>query len=93
MVLGLHDKVKFSYCKIACDACIRGKQACKSFPNLNSQAYGKLDVIHSDVRGSSELCSKGGSNYFITFVDGFSRKNWVFFLINKYDVYSSFGVL
>lgn len=32
----------------------------------------------------------GGSRYFVTFIDNFSRKVWVYFLKHKYEVFAKF---
>jgi hypothetical protein len=34
--------------------------------------------------------SIGGAKYFITFIDDFSKKIWVYFLKYKYDVFATF---
>jgi hypothetical protein len=34
--------------------------------------------------------SLGGAKYFVTFIDDFSRKIWVYFLKNKSDVFAIF---
>ena len=49
-----------------------------------------LDYIHSDVWGQSPTVSLGGSSYFVTFIDDYSRKVWVYLLKRKDDVFNSF---
>ncbi|XP_026431809.1 uncharacterized protein LOC113329053 [Papaver somniferum] len=43
----------------------------------------QLEIIHSDLCGPIEVTSHGGNNYFITFVDDFSRKAWVYLVKQK----------
>ena len=53
-----------------------------------------LELIHSDLC-LVEVSSNGGSNYFITFIDDFSSKIWVYSLKNKSetcDILKSFKV-
>ena len=50
----------------------------------------KLELIHTDVWGSSPVTSFGGSRYYVTFINNLSRKVWIYFLKNKSDVYDAF---
>ncbi len=51
---------------------------------------GILDYVHSDVWGPTRELSLGGSVYYVTFIDDFSRKVWVYFLKQKSEVFSNF---
>ena len=42
-----------------------------------------LQLIHSDMCGPLEFLSIYHVVYFLTFIDDFSRKSWVYFLKNK----------
>ncbi|CAL9028169.1 unnamed protein product, partial [Prunus brigantina] len=48
-----------------------------------------FNMIHSDLC-SVETTSHGGGKYFITFIDDFSRKTWVYILKNKSDACYTF---
>ena len=37
-----------------------------------------LEYVHSDVWGPTKTASLGGSHYFVTFIDDFSRRVWVY---------------
>ena len=50
----------------------------------------KLELVHTDLWGSSPVASLGGSRYYITFINDSSRKVWVYFLKNKFDVFETF---
>jgi hypothetical protein len=39
--------------------------------------------VHTDICGPLDPISFGGNKYFITFIDDFSRKSWVYFLKEK----------
>ena len=68
-----------------CESCILGKKHRDPFPKGKAwRANRPLELIHSDLC-SVEVPSNGGSKYFITFIDDFSRKTWVYFLKNKSD--------
>jgi len=68
-----------------CESCILGKKYREPFQKGKAwRANTTLTLIHSDLC-SVEVLSNGGSKYFITFIDDFSRKIWVYFLKNKSD--------
>ena len=89
MVNGL--ATKGSDDKVACDGCLMRKQCRESFPKRSeNRAKDVLEIIHSDVCGPMENVSIGGSRYFLTFTDDFSRYTFVYFLKNKSDVLKYF---
>ena len=49
-----------------------------------------LDYVHSDVWGPTRELSLGGSQYFITFTDDFSKKVWVYCLKQKSEFFAKF---
>jgi len=51
---------------------------------------GILDYVHSDVWGPTRESSFGGSMYYVTFTDDFSRKVWVYFMQQKSEVFDKF---
>jgi len=55
-----------------------------------------LDLVHSDFCGPFKVRSHGGALYFVTFIDDYSRKGWVFSLKFKdqvLDLFKSFQAL
>ncbi|KAJ0522113.1 putative RNA-directed DNA polymerase [Helianthus annuus] len=64
-----------------CESCMLGKHARKSFSkNPTWHASKPLQLVHSDICGPMQTSSIRGCKYFITFIDDFSRKIWVYFL-------------
>ena len=60
--------------KEICEGCVMGKQTRLPFPKKSSRITTKpLELIHSDVCGPISVESIGGSRYFITFIDNYSR--------------------
>ena len=49
-----------------------------------------LEIVHSDLCGPMPTPSLSGKLYFLTFIDNFSRKVWVYFLKCKSDVFAIF---
>ena len=69
--------------------CAKGKNTKKKFPSSESKAKGILEIIHSDVCGRMSSNSLSGYAYYVSFIDDFSRKTWVYFM-NKDEVFSKF---
>lgn len=76
---------------ILCEGCILGKQHRESFPSGKSiRAKAPLEIVHSDVCGPMQTPSLAGNQYFLTFIDDFTRKTWIYFLKNKSEVFEKF---
>jgi transposase InsO family protein len=73
-----------------CEHCVYGKQNRQRFKTERRTSEEILDYIHSDVWGPSPIISYGGSSYFVTFIDDFSRKVWIYMLKSKADVFTVF---
>ncbi|KAE8732732.1 hypothetical protein F3Y22_tig00001750pilonHSYRG00022 [Hibiscus syriacus] len=78
-------------CKLDfCKYCVLGKQTKVRFKTAKHTTQGILDYVHSYVWGPSTTSSLGGSRYYVTFIDDFSRKVWVYFLKQKSEVFEKF---
>ena len=53
----------------------------------------RLEMVHTDVWGPSPVSSLGGSRFYVTFIDDFSQKVWVYFLKHYSDVFAIFKML
>ena len=51
---------------------------------------GILDYVHSDVLGPFKTTSMGGKHYFVTFINNFSMKVWVYTMKTKDEVLGVF---
>lgn len=56
----------------------------------NIQSRSTLELIHSDVFGPMSVPSGGESQYFVRFIDDYSRYCWVSFLKSKSEVFAKF---
>jgi hypothetical protein len=68
----LHDSV--------CKGCAKGKNVRKPVPSSDSKSKGILEMIHLDVCGPMPTTSLNGYVYYLTFVDDYSHKTWIYFL-------------
>lgn len=74
-----------------CEDCIIGKQHRDSIPKTaNWMANEKLQLVHSDICGPINPTSNGGSRYFMTLTDDFSRKTWTYVLTKKTNALAIF---
>jgi transposase InsO family protein len=73
-----------------CKGCALGKNIKKPFPSSNNRSKETLDLIHSDVCGPMPVKSLGGALYYLTFIDDYSRKTWLYLLKSKDEVFSKF---
>ena len=73
-----------------CKGCAKGKNTKKTFPSSESKAKGILEIIHSDVCSPMSSNSLSGYVYYVSFIDNFSRKTWIYFMKNKDEVFSKF---
>ena len=53
------------------------------FPSGGTSAKEILELIHNDVFGHVPIPSLGGSLYYASFINDFSRNTWLHFLKTK----------
>ena len=70
--------------------CIYGKQHRVSFKTNSHTSKSVLDYIHSNVWGLVSVSSHSIAQYFVSFIDEYSRKVWIYFMKNKSDVFGIF---
>jgi histone deacetylase 1/2 len=76
---------------LSCTFCCMGKSHRQHAP-LSTTVYTKpFEVIHCDLWGPAPFVSHYGYNYYITFVDTFTKYTWVYFLKTKADALNAFS--
>ena len=78
MVHGLHS---ISSTKGVCESCILGK---------HWSSKEQLQLIRSDICGPLETTYLYHVVYFLTFIDDYSRKSWVYFFKHKSETFGIF---
>jgi hypothetical protein len=73
-----------------CESCILGKHQRDNFPTASYRAKEHLELVHTDLCGPMQTQSIGGSFYFLTFIDDFSRKVLGIFPQKKSDTFTKF---
>ena len=89
---GVLGNEKLSSVQFDCNSCKLGKSKTLPFPIHTSSATRAFDLIHSDVWGMSPVVSHANYKYFVTFIDDYSRFTWIYFLLSKAEVLSTFKV-
>jgi hypothetical protein len=74
-----------------CERCVIGKHPRSSFPKVTEyRAKNPLELVHTDIYGSIKPSSIGENLYFITFINDFSRKTWIYLLKEKSEAFGVF---
>ena len=64
-----------------------GKQHRIPYPKgVSTRATEAFEVVHSDVCGPMPVSSYGGSQYFVTLIDDYTRYTHVYFIKHKHEV-------
>lgn len=74
----------------SCKTCVLAKQVRSSYPVKGNRACDVLELIHTDVNGPLPVASLAGSKYFVTFIDDFSKKVFLYTLKLKSEVFDKF---
>ena len=80
-----------SLSSLSCESCQLGKQTRASFPKrVNNRVTSMFDIVHSDIWGPSRVSTTLGFQYFVTFIDDYSRCTWLFLMKNRSELFSIF---
>ncbi|GKE61689.1 retrotransposon protein, putative, ty1-copia subclass, partial [Tanacetum coccineum] len=69
---------------------VAGKSHRVSFGVGRHTTQGVIDYVHSDLWGPSQVESLGGKRYFLSIVDDYSRRVWVYILRFKHEAFGKF---
>ena len=76
---------------IMCTDCVQGKQHREPIPKQSHwRATQKLQLIHADICSPITPASNSQKRYFLCFIDDYSRKAWVYFLLEKSEAFHHF---
>ncbi|XP_003377993.1 retrovirus-related Pol polyprotein from transposon TNT 1-94 [Trichinella spiralis] len=77
--------------KTDCVTCLKGKKCRSSFSKLaTKRSKDVLELVHSGICGPLQVAFVGGARYFLSFIDDFSRKSFVYFLKHKNEALPKF---
>ncbi|GJW15105.1 gag-pol polyprotein [Tanacetum coccineum] len=75
------DANDISYCSV----CKLAKLSALPFGNSVSSSNSPFDLVHSDVWGPSPVYTKGGSRYYVLFIEDFTRYTWVYLMKRMFN--------
>jgi hypothetical protein len=75
------------------NGCAKGKNIKNPFPKRDNKVEGVLELIHSDMCGPMPSSSISRYVYYVSFIDDYSHKTWIYFLKSKDEVFSKFKEL
>lgn len=74
----------------SCESCIMGKSHRVKFNRSHHKTKAILDYVHSDLWVPDKHQSLGGARYFLSLVDDYSRRVWVYVLKHKSEAFNKF---
>ena len=66
-----------------CQYCILGKQHRLAFKVSIHKSKDVLEYVHLDLWGPTRVSTYGGNRYFLSLIDDYSRKAWLYLLNTK----------
>ena len=74
-----------------CCGCKLAKFSALPFNKSTSVSLAPFDLVHSDVWGPSPMTTKGGSRYYVSFIDDCTRYCWVYLMKKRSDFLTIFN--
>lgn len=81
---GNFEKLEF------CEHSLYGKQKRTKFPKAIHNTKSIVDYVNSDIWRPAKVPTLRGARYFITFIDDWSRKVWIYLLKHKNQAFKCF---
>ena len=76
--------------KMICDACQRGQSHQLPYPKYTSVSSSPFELVFFDVWGPVPT-SVGWHDYYVSFIDDYSKYTWIYLLRHKSDVFRCFN--
>jgi hypothetical protein len=73
-----------------CESCLLGKMTKASFTSKSERVSDFLGLVHIDVCGPMSSVARCGFQYFITFIDDFSRYGYIYLMRHKSESFEKF---
>ena len=86
----LFPSLKNTVMSLDCESCILVKSHKHSYLPSVSHSTSPFTLIHSDVWGPAPVSATHNFSYYVLFVYDCTRMSWVYFLKQKFEVFSVF---
>ena len=73
-----------------CESCLEGKITKRPFTAKGYRAKDVLELVHSDLCGPMTIQARGGFEYFVTFIDDYSRYGYIYLMHRKSEFFEKF---
>src|ERR1043165_2686377 len=73
-----------------CEPCLMGKMRRTPINGIMERADVLLGIIHTDVCRSTNVPTRNGLRYFVTFTDDLSRYGYIYLMKHKYETFERF---
>ena len=73
-----------------CEFCLKRKMTKTSFSAKEVHATVPLKLVHTYICGPINLQARGGYEYFITFINDYSRYGYVYLMCHKFEALEKF---
>ncbi|KAL5570402.1 hypothetical protein UlMin_026977 [Ulmus minor] len=73
-----------------CESCLEGKMTKRPFGSKGNRLEGLLGLVHSDICGPMSIKARGGYEYYVTFIDDYSRYGYVYLMHRKSGNFDKF---
>ena len=73
-----------------CESCLEGKMTNRPFKAKGNRAKEVLELVHTDLCGPMNIQARGGYEYFVTFIDDYSRYGYIYLLRRKSECFDKF---
>ena len=70
-----------------CESCLEGKMTKRPFSAKGSRATEPLQLVHMDVSSPLNVQERGGYEYFVTFIDNYSRYGYLNLMQRKSETF------
>ena len=94
---GIRELVKQGVIKLSiseglgrCEPCILGKAKKLPFATGKHNSTAPFMYTHSDLWGPAHIASMSGGKYFVSIIDDYSRKVWIYILKDKSQAFTKF---
>ena len=73
-----------------CQDCVIEKAKKQSYPTGKRTSASPLDYIHRDLWGPAFVSTIGGGRYYMSLIDDYSKKIWIYILKEKSEAFNTF---
>ena len=73
-----------------CESCLLGKMTKEPFTGHSERVDDLLGLVHSDVYGTISSIARGGYQYFVTFINDYSRYGYLYLMKHKGESFEKF---